>query len=265
MKYVTPSIKETAFNCPQCGALAKQHWHNLTAGLLRNPQPTPTFVGEAGAKDYDDFKDIEDPERREKLIAFANKMATGQPFLDEAEKDPLNPQTLWNVNLSRCFNCEKVAIWIYDRLVYPSAGHAPPANPDMPEDIRRDYDEASAILELSPRGAAALIRLGIQKLCKELGQPGENINRDIGALVAGGLDTRLQQAFDAVRVIGNNAVHPGQIDLRDDRATAEMLFKLLNLVIDKLISEPKHIAEIYGSLPRAALEAIDKRDSKSIK
>lgn len=37
-------------------------------------------------------------------------------------------------------------------------------------------------------------------------------------------------------------------DLRDDRSTAEKLLKLLNLVVDKLISEPKHIAEIYGSL-----------------
>ena len=265
MKYVTPSIKETAFNCPHCGALAKQHWHNLTAGELRNSQTIPPFVGEAGAKEFDDFKNIEDPARREKLIAFANKLAAGQPFLEEVEKNPWNPRDLWNVNISRCFNCEKVALWIYDRLVFPTAGHAPPANSDMPEDIRRDYDEASAILELSPRGAAALIRLGIQKLCKELGQPGENINQDIGALVAGGLDKRLQQALDAVRVIGNNAVHPGQIDLRDDRATAEMLFKLLNLVIDKLISEPKQISEIYKSLPQSALEAIDKRDSKSIK
>ncbi|MFN7599434.1 MAG: DUF4145 domain-containing protein [Cereibacter sp.] len=78
----------------------------------------------------------------------------------------------------------------------------------MTEDIRRDYDEASTILDLSPRGAAALIRLGIQKLCKELGQAGKNINDDIGALVKDGLDVRVLQALDAVRVIGNSAVHP---------------------------------------------------------
>lgn len=65
----------------------------------------------------------------------------------------------------------------------------------MPEDIRRDYDEASTILDLSPRGAAALIRLGIQKMCTHLGQPGENINADIKALVAGGLDRRIQKAL----------------------------------------------------------------------
>lgn len=265
MKYVTPSVRETAFNCPHCGALANQFWHNSYAAPRNKEYPTPNFVGEAGAKEFEEFEDIQDQDRRKFMIDWANKMATGQPFIDELEKTPWNLKTLWNVSISTCFNCDKAAIWIYDRLVYPSAGHAPPANPDMPDDIRRDYDEASTILELSPRGAAALIRLGIQKLCKELGQPGENINKDIGTLVAEGLDTRLQQALDAVRVIGNNAVHPGQIDLRDDRATAEMLFKLLNLIIDKLVSEPKHIAEIYGSLPQAARDAIEKRDSNSKK
>ena len=90
----------------------------------------------------------------------------------------------------------------------------------------------------------------------------KTINADIKELVAGGLDPRVQKALDAVRVIGNNAVHPGQIDLRDDRATAESLFGLLNLIAEKMISEPKHVDQIYASLPAGALEAIDKRDAK---
>ncbi|NWN46907.1 DUF4145 domain-containing protein [Pseudomonas sp. MAFF 301514] len=145
--------------------------------------------------------------------------------------------------------------------MYPVVGNVLPPNVDMPDDIKRDYEEAGAILNQSPRGAAALIRLGIQKLCKELGQPGVNINDDIKALVAAGLDSRVQQALDAVRVIGNSAVHPGKIDLKDDRATAETLFKLINLIVDKTISEPKHVQEVYESLPQNLLEAIAKRDA----
>ncbi|GHE85918.1 hypothetical protein GCM10016455_01520 [Aliiroseovarius zhejiangensis] len=132
----------------------------------------------------------------------------------------------------------------------------------MPDEIRRDYDEASTILDLSARGAAALIRLGIQKLCKHLGQPGKNINDDIKALVAGGLDPRIQKALDVVRVVGNNAVHPGQIDLKDDRATAESLFRLLDLIVEKMISEPKHVEEVYAALPEDARKAIEKRNGK---
>ena len=108
-----------------------------------------------------------------------------------------------------------------------------------------------------------MIRLAIQKLCKRLDKPGKNLNDDIGALVADGLDPRIQKALDTVRVIGNNAVHPGQIDLSDDRRAAESLFHLLNLIAEKMISEPKHVEDVYSALPEDALSAIEKRDANN--
>jgi hypothetical protein len=115
-------------------------------------------------------------------------------------------------------------------------------------------------LDASPRGASALLRLAVQKLCKKLGENGENINQDIASLVRKGLDPRVQMALDVVRLIGNDAVHPGQIDLRDDRQTAEMLFGLVNLVCEKMISEPKHVDEVYAKLPESKRKAIEERD-----
>src|SRR5258708_22812888 len=88
---------------------------------------------------------------------------------------------------------------------------------DMPEDVADDYNEARAIFVSSPRSSAALLRLALQKLCKHLGEPGKDLNTDIGALVAKGLPTQIQQALDVIRVIGNNAVHPGQIDIREEK------------------------------------------------
>ena len=125
-----------------------------------------------------------------------------------------------------------MSAWYEGHLIYPDQGTGPPSNPDLPEDVRADYLEAQSIANKSPRGAAALLRLAIQKLCKQLGEPGENINADIASLVKKGLHVRVQQALDVVRVIGNNAVHPGQIDLKDDRETAAALFDLVNLVPD---------------------------------
>ena len=130
------------------------------------------------------------------------------------------------------------------------------------QDVRRDYEEAGTILDASPRGAAALLRLAVEKLCKGLGEPGRDLNADIASLVAKGLDQRVQQALDVVRVIGNNSVRPGQIDLRDDRATAETLFGLVNLICEKMITEPKHVDELYTKLPEAARQAIEKRDTR---
>ena len=262
MKYVPPSVRETAFNCPHCGALAKQFWHTLRADLKEEKDPIPQIVYSVDDDGWS-FDHVKDAAVREHLEKFTEKMASGRPFFDPASGGVYNFQHLHNVHVSRCFNCKDVSLWIYDRLIYPQKGEAPPANTDMPEDIRRDYEEASTILDLSPRGAAALIRLCIQKLCKHLGKPGENINADIKALVADGLKTRVQQSLDAVRVIGNEAVHPGKMDLRDDRATAEMLFGLLNLIVEQMISEPKHVEELYAKLPQSKRDEIEKRDAKT--
>lgn len=135
-----------------------------------------------------------------------------------------------------------------------------PPNPDLPNEIQSDYEEAKAILERSPRGAAALLRLCIQKLCIHLGEKGKNLNDDIGALVRKGLPVSVQQALDIVRVIGNNAVHPGELDLGDDSETAKALFHLLNLISDAMLTQPRKIEELYETLPKTSRDAIDKRD-----
>jgi hypothetical protein len=74
----------------------------------------------------------------------------------------------------------------------------------------------------------------------------------------------VQKALDTVRVIGNDAVHPGTIDLRDDPATATALFKLVNIIVEKMISEPREIEDLYAGLPEAKREAIEQRDRKAL-
>jgi hypothetical protein len=162
--------------------------------------------------------------------------------------------------VSYCERCSKSTIWLGENIIYPLSSTIEPPNIDLPVDIKQDYAESASILGLSPRGSAALLRLCIQKLCQHLGETGKDINSDIKNLVAKGLPPKVQEALDSVRVIGNEAVHPGTIDLRDNREIAVKLFKLVNFVATKLISDPKEIDEIYGLLPPEKLEGIKKRD-----
>lgn len=138
---------------------------------------------------------------------------------------------------------------IEDALVSISRGDVPPPNPDLPDHITKDYEEAGTIVELSPRGAAALLRLCIQNLCIHLGEPGKNLDRDIGAMVAKGLDEGVQKALDTVRVLGNEAVHPGTLDLRDDRETVKKMFGLVNAIAEAMITIPKETDDLYNTLP----------------
>jgi hypothetical protein len=165
------------------------------------------------------------------------------------------------LGLCRCDQCGGFIIWVDHKMVYPAAVVAPPPNPDIPVEIAADYEEARIISSQSPRGAAALLRLCVQKLCKHLGETGKNINDDIGSLVSKGLPAKVQQALDVVRVVGNNAVHPGQIDLNDTPEVAHRLFSLVNIVTDVMISQPKQINALYESVvPEETKEAIMKRD-----
>lgn len=259
-KYVPPAIDQLSFNCPHCGALAKQTWFSIRLDQFSR-NSLPPILDQESAKTQT-FENIDNPEYRTSMKKWALQMAAERPFTSEIRGDKRLSVQLFNVSVSICFSCDDVAIWIYDRLVWPQRGDAPVPNGDLPDDVRRDYDEAGTILANSPRGAAALLRLSIQKLCGYLGEKGKNIDEDIASLVKKGLDPRVQQALDVVRVIGNNAVHPGQIDLTDDRATAEELFALVNLISDIMISQPKHVSEMYDRLPERARKAIEKRDGR---
>jgi hypothetical protein len=100
------------------------------------------------------------------------------------------------------------------------------------------------------------------ELVADLGEKGKNINDDIASLVQKGLETEIQRALDIVRVVGNNAVHPGQVDLKDDKGIATTLLQLVNLVVDRRIAAVKRLNEMYAALPPGALEQIQKRDGK---
>jgi uncharacterized protein DUF4145 len=162
--------------------------------------------------------------------------------------------------ISRCARCGEEAMWKADGMIYPHSSPAPSPNPDLPQDIKTDYEEARTIISRSPRGACALLRLCVQKLCGFLGESGKDINADIAALVEKGLNPKIQKSLDIVRVIGNEAVHPGQIDLRDQAATATQLCSLLNVIADAMITQPKAIESLYAGLPDSKLQQIEQRD-----
>ena len=156
----------------------------------------------------------------------------------------------YSIYSSQCYSCGKNCIWIDEKLTIPDIVGVQQANNDLDDDIKTLYDEAGSILHKSPRAAAALLRLALQKLCKQLGAKKNNIHDDIIFLRDNkNLSPEIMKAMDAVRITDNEAVHPGTIDFNDNEKIAEHLFSLINFIADSLITQPKAQEAYYKTLP----------------
>ena len=174
-----------------------------------------------------------------------------------------------NLISARCHGCSADSIWFQEvensgwYMIHPQIKTSPMPSPDLPETCVSSYMEARDIADRSPSGAAALLRLCIDHLCLELGATQNKLNGKIGYLVSEGLPITIQQALDSVRVIGNDAVHPGKLDLDDTSEVVKVLFTLINIIVNDRITQPNLIQGIYGLIPENQKNGINQRDAKA--
>lgn len=165
-----------------------------------------------------------------------------------------------------CTNCSNTSVWQtnMEKMVYPDILTTPSASPDMPEDVKAEYNEAANVLNKSPRSAAALLRQGLQKLMVHLGEPGKKINTDIRSLAAKEmLPNSIIRIADTMRLTGNDSVHPGEMLDEDRDHVATQMFKLLNIIVTKAITEPKEFDELYNMTPEHKRKAAEAQDEKA--
>lgn len=253
--YVQPGKSHASFNCPNCGAFAQQVWFEILAQHRSSPPGTTNVdIVRAKASAGRDEDALQLLEAINRGIAIVHGTGDGNGVTFKVQ----------NAFGTRCAACRATAFWIGEELVYPSkeGEGGPEPNPDLPPDIQRDYREAQAVLEKSPRAAAALLRLSLQKLCEHLLSRSGDINEMIAELVQKGLPSGIQKALDVIRVIGNEAVHPGKLDLRDDRELVTQLFRIMNFIAERMITQEREIDEIFDNLPEGKREGIKLRDSR---
>src|ERR1700716_2332737 len=111
----------------------------------------------------------------------------------------------------------------------------------------------------SPRGAAALLRVATEKLCKELGDSEQGPRPTITPLLQEEVDARVLKVLEAMRVIESNAMPSDHVSVRDDRATAETLSGLVNLICEKMMIEPRQLQALYTKVREGAQNGIEQR------
>ena len=231
---------EDSFVCPHCSVFAQQSWHQVQHNNDRS-------VDEYGMVSVNDDYMIKN----------------GVDYIYH------NDEYLNEVNVLAfciCHSCKKPSLWYDHKLAYPFKNTVYVEDPNvfMPSEVKELYDEAKAVLNLSPRSSAALLRLALEVLLPHLGAEKAKINTMIKQLV----DERkvigkLQQAMDSLRVIGNDAVHPGLIDSedKDDKEVSLALFKVINFIVAETLESDKMIGDLYSLLPEKVIKGIEDREN----
>lgn len=231
-----PKFNESPFTCPHCQAIAQMEFFipsKIRSFIFNNlyyiEQDRNVFLTESASNRINNIREL-----AKSYETYANTFCV-------------------------CQNCYKISIWVDEKIVYPKPRLTPLPNEDLPDKIKADYEEASAIVQDSPRGACALLRLALEKLMKHLDK--DNKNKTLNDAIKNFIekekpDETLQKALDSVRVIGNNAVHPKELDISDNREIAIILFEIINHIAEKTLSSVKQIDKIYNLLPENAKKDI---------
>ncbi|HFZ5136831.1 TPA: DUF4145 domain-containing protein [Campylobacter jejuni] len=214
-KYTKPCFKGAAFNCPHCGVYSRMEWDGF----------------------YNEYNN-------------RIKQVEGYSFSE-----------------STCFSCKRSMIWYLKdenpKIFFPREVAIPPEE-NMPGNVKEIYEEASLVLSDSPRAACALLRLALQKLMKYLkeniqiynGLKNRNINEDIEEIINIGnfyqdQKEMLEKAMNSVRLIGNKASHPSELDINDNPEIANTLFEMINFIVGEIITKPKEREERLNKLKSA--------------
>lgn len=233
--------KHPTITCPHCFKISSQNWHFEIGPFHRENNRVPFYTNVNPAK----LVENEEPKR------------------------PFDEDNLAGIILSTCSKCDATTYWLKsmdgDELqLYPhNFSNYPQPHEDMPKGIRKTFKEAGSVMHLSLGSSAALARLTLENLLIHLGYEDGTLNVKIGNVIKDGeISKKTEKALDVIRVYGNSGAHSGIINLEEQPWVPSTLLKLINSVVDDLITAPKEIDDMFDAMPTGIKAGIEKRDKQ---
>ena len=171
----------------------------------------------------------------------------------------------FEVKSSTCLRCMNTYLWNSntESIIYPRSSSLPHHSLDLPENMRKIYEEARDVYEVSPRCAAALGRVLLEKLVyylleKQYTSKGDDNTEDTtdkenkikkltlhNLIEKLDLDKEIKDSCNNIRLLGNEGAHAGEIDFEDNlsKEAVEGLFILINHIIYETITRKREAKE----------------------
>jgi hypothetical protein len=227
-EYVEPRLGAESFSCPHCKTIAHQDWHSLflrpeNAAEVRvlTPETVNVTASGRGEAQQDSIKEID---------RFVERLKRNELTYEyQKHPQPLKVR-MANLHVSNCHSCNGFALWVGGLLVFPTRIDK------TPELVEEDVEEAAAILEKFPRGAAALMRVCVQKLVPLLEDNGKALNQRVSSLVRKGLEMEMQQSMEVLAVLRSDPAQLSQLESQADKETALRFLDSLQAVLERRMS-----------------------------
>lgn len=177
------------------------------------------------------------------------------------------------VNIYRCPHCQSDSIFIEglgsdvreNSMWFKPNSMAMQFPNYIPEAIRNDYEEACAIVNLSPKSSATLSRRCLQAMIRDFWNIKDStLCKEIGQLQSKVPATQWK-VIDALRQIGNIGAHPEAdvnqiIDIEPDDAAK--LIKIIELLLKQWYVERHEQEELYNQVLAINSEKQAERNAK---
>ena len=224
-EYIQPRLGAESFSCPHCNTVAHQDWYSLflkpenaAEVCVLTPEAVDAGTLRQGGGQRDNRKEIDQ---------FVERLKKNEVTYVYQKHSQSVKAKMANLHVSGCHSCNGFALWVGDRLVFP---YNVDKTPDL---LEKDFEEAAAILNQSPRGATALMRVCIQKLVPLLKQDGKYLNDYISSLVRKALEVEIQQSMEVLQVLRNDPGQPTSLETQEDKEMALRFFDSLKAILQR--------------------------------
>nr|WP_321351960.1 DUF4145 domain-containing protein [uncultured Methanoregula sp.] len=178
----------------------------------------------------------------------------------------------WGLEQRICPECGKMNLVLFynehqlgpttEKIIHPRENSRAPCPKEVPLEYAEDFNEASLILNDSPKASAALSRRCLQNILRHCANVSpKNLSKEIQEILdTGNLPSHLSQSLDAIRIIGNFAAHPmksessGEI-LSVEPGEAEWCLDVIEGLFDYYFVQPSLIAKKKETLNIKLAEA----------
>lgn len=184
------------------------------------------------------------------------------PFIHPRDENPAAYQSAVKLDFYKCPNCGEYSVYITGvgegvkdivTIVRPksSARQYPPY---IPQNIRSDYEEACAVLYLSPKSSATLSRRCLQGMIRDFWGIKKNRLFDEISELRDRIPSDLWEAIDGLRQLGNIGAHMEKdtnfvVDIDTDEAGN--LVKLIEILMREWYINREERKNVFDGIIKA--------------